>query len=379
MLYATTATTHLGNIRHNLAGIRARVTADRPGRLVLAAVKANAYGHGAREVARMIQATGSADWLGVATVPEAQELRAAGVTLPMLKLSPAVAADEVAAALASGLTLAVATREDLDRVAAAARERGRPAAVHLKVDTGMRRVGCEPADVPALCRLIDEDPWLRVEGLFSHLPISDCEEGRGFTERQIATFAAAARAAEELRGPIPLKHLANSGAILMHPSAWFDMVRPGIIVYGNLPDPTTTPAVDLRPGLTWTTSVSFLKRVARGETVGYGRTWTAPADTWIATVPVGYGDGYSRLQSNNGRVLIGGRSYPIAGRVCMDQTMIDLGPRDPEVAVGDEVVLLGRSGAEEITCLEIAERMRTITYEVTCLIGGRVVRSVDGA
>ncbi len=377
MLYATTATTHLGSIRHNLAGIRARVTADRPDRLVLAAVKANAYGHGAREVALMIEATGAADWLGVATVPEAQELRAAGVALPMLKLSPAVTADEVGGALASDLTLAVATVDDLDRVAAAARDRGRPAAVHLKVDTGMRRVGCEPDEVLERCRQIDDREWLRLEGLFSHLPISDCEAGREFTERQIATFGAVARAAEEARGPIPLKHLANSGAILMHPGSWFDMVRPGIMVYGNLPDPTTTPAVDLRPGLTWTTTVSFVKRVARGETVGYGRTWTAPVDTWIATLPVGYGDGYSRLQSNNGRVLIGGRSYPIAGRVCMDQTMVDLGPGDPTVAVGDEVVLLGRSGAEQITCLEIAERMRTITYEVTCLVGGRVVRAFD--
>jgi len=379
MLYATTATTHLGNIRHNLAGIRARVTADRPGRLVLAAVKANAYGHGAREVALMIEATGSADWLGVATVPEALELRAAGVTLPMLKLSPAVTADEVAAALASDLTLAVATPDDIERVAAAAATRGRPAAVHLKVDTGMRRIGCEPADVPARCRLIDGRPSLRLEGLFSHLPISDCEAGREFTERQIATFAAAARAAEEARGPIPLKHLANSGGILLHPDSWFDMVRPGIIVYGNLPDPTTPPLVDLRPGLSWTTLVSFVKPVAAGETVGYGRTWTAAADTRIATLPVGYGDGYSRLLSNNGRVLIGGRSYPIAGRVCMDQLMVDLGPDGPAVAVGDRAVLLGRSGEEEIPCSEIAERMRTITYEVTCLVGGRVVRSFDDA
>nr|NLI51687.1 alanine racemase [Propionibacterium sp.] len=377
MLYATTATTHLGNIRRNLAGIRARVTADRPDRLVLAAVKANAYGHGAREVALMIEATGSADWLGVATVPEAQELRAAGVTLPMLKLSPAVADDEVAGALVSDLTLAVATRADIERVAAAAAARGRPAAVHLKVDTGMRRVGCEPGDVPALCELIDRHESLRLEGLFSHLPISDCEAGRAFTERQIATFAAVARAAEEARGPIPLKHLANSGGVLMHPGSWFDMVRPGIMIYGNLPDPTTPPTVALRPGLTWTTVVSFVKRVPAGETVGYGRTWTAPADTWIATLPVGYGDGYSRLQSNNGRVLIGGRSYPIAGRVCMDQLMVDLGPGEPTVGVGDEAVLLGRSGDEEIPCAEIAERMRTITYEVTCLIGGRVVRAFD--
>lgn len=380
MLYATVATTHLGNIRRNLAAVRARVTAERPDRLVLAAVKADAYGHGAREVARLIQATGAADWLGVATVPEAMELRAAGVTMPVLKLSPALSPDEVEAALRADVTLAVASAGDIDQVAAAVVALGldRPADVHLKVDTGMRRIGCEPAAAPALCRLIDAQPSLRLGGFFSHLPVSDTEAGRAFTQRQIATFAAAAAAAEAARGPIPLKHLANSGAVLQHPDAWFDLVRPGIMLYGNLPDATTAPTVPLLPGLTWRTAVSFLKPISAGETVGYGRTWTAPTDTWIATLPVGYGDGFSRLHSNNGRVLIGGRSYPIVGRVCMDQTMVDLGPGEPAVAVGDEAVLLGRSGGEEITCAEVAERMRTITYEVTCLIGGRVTRASDG-
>ncbi len=377
MLYATTARTHLGNIRRNLEGVRVRVTADRPDRLVLAAVKADAYGHGAVEVSKMIESTGCADWLGVATVPEAQDLRAAGVGLPILKLSHALASDEMRAAIENDVVLTVVDAENIDAVAAAAQASGRRAIVHLKVDTGMRRIGAEPDAAPGLCRRVDASPWLDLHGLFSHLPVSDTEAGRLFTAAQIARFGGVVAACEDARGPIACKHLANSGGVLMHPDSWFDMVRPGIMIYGYLPDPSSEATVALAPGLTWTTVVAFLKRVPAGHSVGYGRTWFAPTDTWVATLPVGYGDGFSRLQSNNGRVLIGGRSYPIVGRVCMDQTMVDLGPDEPRVAVGDEAVLIGRQGPESIGCQEIADRMGTITYEVTCLIGDRVVRQFD--
>jgi alanine racemase len=246
--------------------------------------------------------------------------------------------------------------------------------VHLKVDTGMRRIGCEPEQAPALARLVDETDGVRLEGLFSHLPISDSPRGDGFTRNQIDLFRSTAERVEAVHGPL-LKHLANSGAVLGHQDAWLDLVRPGIIIYGAYPDPEAQRTIDLLPGLEWRTRVTFTKPVRAGETVSYGRTWTAPRDTWIATVPVGYGDGYSRLLSNRGRMLIGGRSYPIAGRVCMDQTMIDLGP-DTEVQVGDEVVLIGRSGGEEVTTSELADLMGTIPYEVTCLITRRVGRDV---
>ena len=371
MPYATTATTHLGNIRANLEAIRARV-GDRQ---VLAAVKANAYGHGAVAVSRMIEATGAADWLGVATVDEALDLRRAGVGLPILKFSHALDADEAEACIAHDVDLTVVSSATIDEAADAASRLGRTASVHLKVDTGMRRIGCEPDEAAALATRADAR-GLRLRGLFSHLPVSDAESGRAFTQAQIATFAAVAADVAKARGDVELVHLANSGGVLMHPESWFDLVRPGVMTYGNLPDPATTPTVALHPGLTWTTVVSFVKPVAAGESVGYGRTWTAPADTVIATIPVGYGDGYSRLLSNRGRVLIGGRSYPIAGRVCMDQTMIDLGPV-ASAEVGDEVVLLGRQGDEQITAQDLADLMGTITYEVTCLVGGRVTRRFD--
>lgn len=366
------ATTRLDHLRANLDAVRARVG----GRAVLAAVKADAYGHGAIEVSRMIERTGAADWLGVATVGEGLELRAAGITLPVLKLSVA-RGEEVAAAVAAGLTLCVVDEDSILEAGAAATALGTTASVHLKVDTGMRRIGCEPELAPSLAQRVDATPGVRLEGLFSHLPISDSPRGEEFTRGQVALFARTAREVEAARGPVPLKHLANSGAVLGHPDTWFDLVRPGIMIYGAYPDPEAARTVPLLHALEWRTRVSFVKRVPAGETVGYGRTWTAPRDTWIATVPVGYGDGYSRLLSNRGRMLVRGASYPIAGRVCMDQTMIDLGP-DTDVTVGDEVVLVGRSGTDEITTSEIAGLMGTIPYEVTCLITRRVGRETVG-
>ncbi len=370
MTYPTTARTLLGNIEHNLRGIRARVG----DRLVLAAVKANAYGHGAAAVSQMIERTGAADWLGVATVEEGLQLRDAGVSLPILKFSPTRDVDDVTRALLAGITLSVVDEASIAQVAAAADALDlSDVAVHLKVDTGMRRVGAEPADAPALAASIAGHPRLRLQGVFSHLPISDSPAGDDFTRHQTRLFADTMTAIEAVAGPVELKHLANSGGVLGHPETWFDMVRPGIMIYGSLPDPLAQRTVDLRPGLEFTTRVSFVKPVAAGETIGYGRTFAAPADTWIATIPAGYGDGYSRLLSNRGRVLIGGVSYPIAGRVCMDQTMIDLGP-EPVAAVGDEAVLIGRRGDAEITAENVAELMGTIPYEVTCLITQRVTR-----
>lgn len=367
MIASSLATIRGDHIRDNLLRIRAQI-GDRQ---ILAAVKANAYGHGAVRIARQIQTTGAADRLGVATVGEGAELRAAGIELPILKLSVA-RGDEVGAAVAAGLTLTVTDAESILAAGAAAERAGRSIGVHLKVDTGMRRIGCEPEQALVLAELADQTPGIQLEGIFSHLPISDSPSGDEFTAAQVERFGALAAQLEAARGPL-LKHLANSGAVLGHPDAWFDLVRPGIMIYGSYPDPEAARSIELEPALEWRSRVSFVKPVRAGETVGYGRTWTAAADTWIGTVPIGYGDGYSRLLSNRGRMLIGGRSYPIAGRVCMDQTMLDLGP-ETSVQVGAEVTLIGRDGAAEITVSEVAELMGTIPYEVTCLITPRVER-----
>lgn len=360
----TLVTTRLDHIAANLAAIRARVG----DRLVLVAVKADGYGHGAIEVGRHLQETALADGLGVATAGEGMELRRAGITLPILKLSVARGA-EVALAAAHELALVAVDEQSIVEAGAAGRAAGHEVELHLKIDTGMRRIGCEPEDAQRLAALIRDTAGVRLVGVMSHLPVADVPDGAAFTASEIARFRELGTTLEAEHGPL-VKHVANSGGILAHPDSWFDLVRPGVMAYGSYPDSRTPRTVPLLPGIEWRSHVVFVKPIGAGETVGYGRTWTAPSDTWLATVAVGYGDGYSRSLSNRGRMLVNGRSYPIAGRVSMDQTMIDLGPQ-PEVAVGDEVVLIGRSGDEEITAMELADLQGTISYEVTCAIGRR--------
>lgn len=360
----------LGAVNQNL-----RTAAELAGgRAVLAAVKADAYGHGLVEVARSIQTEGTAQWLGVALVSEARQLRSAGITLPLLKFT-LTCPDELAEALEARLALTVADAAGIDAVATAAASAGVDAPVHLKVDTGMRRIGAEPGDAVELARRISADEHLALDGLYTHLPVSDVPDGVEFTRRQLALFETVAADVRATVGAVPWVHAANSGAVLGHELGTTNLVRPGIMVYGSYPDPETPRTRELAPVERWTARVSFVKPVRAGETVGYGRTWTAPQDTWVATVGIGYGDGYSRLLSSRGRMLVGGRSFPVVGRVCMDQTMLDLGPDGGGVRAGDEAVLLGRDGDEEVTVAEMAELMGTIPYEVTCLVAARVPRT----
>lgn len=372
MLYQTHARIHLNNIRFNIEGIRKAVGGERK---ILIAVKANGYGHGAVEVSRMAERIG-VDWLGVATVPEGIEIRKAGIRLPILKFSPAFP-EEMGAALQNGLTLAVCDRSNIDALETACRTTGLKAAVHLKIDTGMGRIGVTPEGAPALAAHIENNcPNLHLEGIFTHFPVSD-EADQIYTIGQIARFKAVVESVHAALGRrMELVHAANSGAVLGHEPAWFDMVRPGIMIYGFCPDDGTPRMIPLKPGLSFFTRVSFLKKVTAGTSIGYGRTWIAPEDTWIATIPAGYADGFNRLFSNKGRVLINGQSYPIVGRVCMDQSMVNLGP-ETDVQIGDQVVLIGKSGDEEITCYEWEKKLGTITYEITCQINSRVERIYD--
>jgi alanine racemase len=369
MLYQTHARIHLDNIRYNIEGVRQAIG---PLRKILISVKANAYGHGAVQIARLAESIG-VDWLGVATVPEGLELCQAGIRLPILKFGPAFP-EEMLAAVENGITLTVCDAANVDALQEISRGANLQAAVHLKVETGMGRIGVSMTDAPALAIHIEQNcPQLRLEGVFTHLPVSD-DADSGFTRAQIERFKAAVNdihAAIDRR--VSLVHCANSGAVLAHPSGWLDMVRPGIMVYGCYPGAATPPAIPLKPGLSFVTRVSFIKKVAVGTSIGYGRTWIAPGETWIATIPVGYADGFNRLFSNRGRVLIDGRSYPVVGRVCMDQTMVDLGP-ETDVRVGAEVVLIGKSGDEEITADEWAQVLGTTPYEVLCQINARVRR-----
>lgn len=370
LLYQTHVVVHLNNLRKNIEGIRERVGKDRK---VLLAVKANGYGHGAVAVSKMAQRIG-VEWLGVATVPEGMELRTAGITLPILKFSPAFP-EEMDAAVAHDVTLAVCERENARALDTAAKRANKKIPVHMKIDTGMARIGVAAAEAAVLASWMKEHcPNLTLEGAFTHLPVSDEPEGNDFTAKQLAKFRATVQEIEAAVGhKLALVHSANSGGILAHEQSWLNMVRPGIMLYGYYPGDTTPKSVPLSPGLSFFTRVSFLKRITKGTPVGYGGTWRAPEDTYIATIPAGYADGFNRLFSNKGRVLIRGRSYPIVGRVCMDQSMVNLGP-STDCAVGDKVTLIGKDGQEEITTDEWAKKLGTITYEVTCQINSRVTR-----
>lgn len=369
MLYQTHVQIHLNNIRANIEAIRQRIG---PSPKILIAVKANAYGHGAVKVSQMAEKIG-VDFLGIATVPEGIELRQAGIGLPILKFGPTFQ-QEVNSAVENEITLAICDETaafDTQKICASL---GKKHPVHMKIDTGMGRVGVTPKAAPELAEYIENKcPSLYLEGVFTHLPVSDSADGT-FTKKQVKLFKDCVDQIQQRIGrKIEIAHCANSGAVLGHPDAWMDMVRPGIIIYGYYPDKETPRTIPLLPGLSFKSKVSFLKKVTKGTSIGYGRTWIAQSDTWIATIPVGYADGFNRLFSNSGRVLINGHSYPIVGRVCMDQSIVDLGP-ETSVQVGDPVTLIGKDGDLEITCDEWAERLNTITYEITCQINSRVER-----
>lgn len=339
---------------------------------LLAVVKAAGYGHGAVPAARAALA-GGATWLGVALVEEGEMLRRAGITAPVLVLSePRPSA--MATVVAADLRPTVYTEEGIEAAAKAAAGLPSPLRVHLKVDTGMHRVGASPSAVVALAQAVADRPELHLEGLFTHFAVADEPERADLTASQLACLSATAATLAE-RGIRPdLLHAANSAGLLAHPDARLDLVRCGITLYGLPPAPALAHLVDLRPALSLKAEVSFVKPLAAGEAVSYGLRWTTPADTVVATIPIGYADGVPRRYGVcGGEVLVGGRRCPVVGTVTMDQLIVDCGPGDT-IAQGDECVLIGRQGGEEITAWEWADRLGTIAYEIVCGISSRVPR-----
>ncbi len=361
----------LGAVAHNVAVLIERVAPAQ----VCAVVKANGYGHGAVSVARAAVGAG-ASWLAVALVDEGVELREAGLDAPVLVLSEP-RPEEMARVVAEGLTAAVYTLEGITALAEAARVAGVVARVHLKVNTGMNRVGAQPGEVLTLARALDADPALRLEALWTHCAVAD-EPDHPFTAEQLDRFRAAVVELEAAGLRPPLLHVANSAAALVHPEARFDLVRAGIAVYGIDPAPALAGVAALQPALSVRAHVTHVKQVGAGERVSYGLRHEFDADTTVATVPLGYADGVPRrLSGVGGEVLVGGRRRPIVGVITMDQLMVDCG--DVPVAVGDEVVLIGRQGDEAVTANEWGDRLGTIGYEVVCGIGARVPRVYLGA
>src|SRR4051812_32422249 len=330
------------------------------GSQLCAVVKAGGYGHGAVEAARAAL-RGGATWIAVATAPEAAELRAAGIDARVLVMGALTAAD-LETALEADADIGVWSGELLEAVA------GRPARVHVKLDSGMGRLGTKDEnEVVALCdRAAERD---QLAGVWTHFATAD-ERGDDHFPTQLARFTEVAEAVQS-RHPGTIAHAANSAATLRDPKGHFDLVRCGVAIYGLDPFQRDPAEQGLTPALSLHSYVAAVKRFEPGESAGYGRTWKATATTQVATIPIGYGDGWRRALSNNADLLIRGRRYPLVGTVSMDNITADLGP-DTDIATGDEVVLLGRQGDEQILAEEVAHRLGTINYEVTCGIGRRV-------
>jgi len=358
----------LGAIRANVATLAA--LAEPAG--LLAVVKADGYGHGAVPMARAALDAG-ATWLGVALVEEGASLRAAGIDAPILVLSeppPPLAT----AVVTHGLTPVVYTSNGIEALAKAVADFGgqHPLAVHLKVDTGMHRVGCSPDEALGLVEEIRSRSELDLQGVCTHLAVAD-EPDNEYNAQQLDRFDELLDALAANGGRPRLVHAANSAGLLAHPRARYDLVRCGIALYGTAPAPGLADRLPLQPVLSLRARVSHVQELAAGDRLSYGLRYEMPRAGRVATVPVGYADGVPRnLGLAGGQALVRGRRCPIAGTVTMDQLMIDVG--DEPVEVGDEIVLLGRQGDEEISAGEWAERLGTIAYEVITGIGPRVPR-----
>jgi len=370
------AVVDLAAVRHNVGVLRRAAS----GSEVMAVVKADGYGHGAVAVATAALEAG-ASWLGVCTLEEAAQLRTAGITAPLLSWLH-LPDEDFAEAVATGVDLSVSSPEHLVAVLDGARRADRPARLHLKIDTGLSRNGAQPG---RWGELLDDaakavaDGRAQVVAVWSHLAHADTPD-HPTLDVQAARLTAAWQAARE-RGLSPIRHLANAAATLTRPDLHFDLVRPGIAVYGLDPLDRPVTASPLRPAMTLRARVVLVKRVPAGEGVSYGHEWTTPRDTTLALVPLGYADGVPRRLNRDGRmrVLLGGALRPVVGRVCMDQVVVDCGD-DAGVREGDAAVLFGPGDGGEPTVQDWADELGTIHYEVvTGVHGHRVTRTTVGA
>lgn len=366
----TWAEINLDNLRHNIMEIK-RITSSAT--RLCAIVKADGYGHGAVEVAREALACG-VSYLGVAFLDEAVELRENGITSPILILgfTPENLFDRI---LEYNITQTVYNFNSAVTLSEYALKRNKKAKVHIKIDTGMSRIGfcpetCTTAEFKKLILL----QGLEIEGIFTHFARAD-ERDRSCTNGQFHIFTEVVNAIEESGYKIPIKHVANSAGILQYPETYLDMVRPGIILYGLYPSGEVTKnLISLKPVMSLKTRVSNVKVLPKGRAISYGGTFITQRQSVVATLPVGYADGYSRLLSSKAHVLIKGQRAPVVGRICMDQCMVDVTDVRGSVSIGDEAVLIGDDGNHRISAEEIAKLTGTINYEVVCGISKRVPR-----
>ena len=362
------ARVNLAAIERNVGWLRSSLSGQAE---LCAVVKADGYGHGAAPAARAALA-GGATWLAVATADEAAELRAAGLSEPTLVMG-AVSSEELGTAIAAGAELVAWDRRFTERLAAAAAERDSSVRVHVKLDTGMGRLGTrDRAEAFEIAELIARSRGaLELAGAMTHFATAD--DDPEFLDRQLSAFEPFA---SELRSRFPgiIVHAANSAATLRSPASHFDLVRCGIAIYGCDPMHEEPSERGLEPALALSSYVAAVKLAQSGESIGYGRRFVAERDTWIGTLPIGYGDGVRRALTNNCDVLLRGQRYPLVGTVSMDNITVDLGP-EPGAQPGDEAILIGTDGGERQTAEQLARRIGTINYEIVCGISSRVPRA----
>jgi len=365
----TWAEIHLDALAHNFHVIRNHVGSDVK---ILAAVKANAYGHGAVECARRLEKEG-ADWFGVALPEEGIELRKAGISKPILCLGGFWQGQE-AACLRYQLTPVIDRLDETDAFNRLARDAGTTANVHLKIDTGMGRLGVRPGRLIDFCQGLKRLQNIRVEGLMTHLAAAD-EESEAYTKRQLEIFAEGVAVCRKFGIDPAYLHAANSAATFVFPNGVGNMVRPGGTLYGFVRDvlPANIARPALEPVMSLHSRIILLKTVSKGEKLGYGCTFETKRESLIATIPIGYDDGYRRSLSNCGRMIVRGQFAPVVGRVSMDMTLLDV-TDVPEVAIDDYVTLIGTEGEHSITAEDLGEMAGTISYEITCGISNRVPR-----
>jgi len=369
--HTTRAEVDLGALAYNYHQLRRFAPASVK---FLAVVKADAYGHGAIPVSKKLEGL-SADFLGVAWVQEGIELRNGGIKKPILVLS-GIYEEEVEEVLDYNLTPMVYRLEIAQALSSAASKRGKKVPVHLKVDTGMGRIGVLAEEAPAFANRVRQFENLEIEGIASHLSTAD-EGDSAFASMQLERFSRTIEEMKRLAIDPPFCHIANSAALVNLPAAHFTLVRPGIMLYGSYPSPSLKDKVSLRQVMSWKSHIADLKKLPAGYPISYGRTFITQRPSLIAAIPVGYADGYNRLFSNRGEVLIKGMRAPVAGRVCMDWTMVDV-TAITGVEVGDEVVLMGSQSGQEITPEEMGGWIGTISYEILCSVGKRVSRIYKG-
>ncbi len=370
MSLRTYAEINLDNLAYNIGCIRAKVASA----AVIPVIKADAYGHGAVSVAKRLALEGCA-MFAVARFEEGMELRESGISQRILMLGR-LFPDDIAQAVKAGLTLSIFGEEDLGWVErACGHSLGLPASVHLKVDSGMGRVGLLLDKAPDLFDRLAKSRTCIWEGLYTHFSTAD-QRDKAFANLQLSRFREVLAVLPQLAKRPRIVHMAASGAILDLPESYFDAVRPGILMYGHYPSKETSRCIAPRQVMSLKSYIAHLREMPGGHPISYGRRWITPGATRIAVLPIGYADGLSRRLTNNGEVLIRGRLYPIVGTVTMDYIMVNVGS-DP-VAVGDEVLLWGESAGGVIQALDVAERIGTIPYELTCAVSGRVPRVYIG-